>query len=76
MGLVRALLTLPVKGPVQSGLWVARKVHETAEVEFNDPAALRKMLVSLEQQLLNGDISEAAYDKAETEILMRLRGLR
>lgn len=76
MGIVRALLTLPIKGPVNGGLWVARKVHDTAQAELNDPVSLRKSLVQLEQRLLAGDISEDDYDEAETTLLLRIKALQ
>ena len=74
MGLLRALLALPVKGPVNGALLVARKVEEAANKELNDPATLRKSLAQLEMQLLSGEISEEAYDEAEPVLLLRLRG--
>lgn len=75
MGLLRALLTLPVAGPLDGVLWIAGQIHEAAIAEINDPAALRRALVNLEQDLLAGRIDEDTYDAAETRILMRLRGL-
>ncbi|PJI91433.1 gas vesicle protein GvpG [Yoonia maricola] len=75
MGVLRSLLTLPVKGPVNGTLWVARKVEEAATKEQNAPGTLRKALANLERQLLSGEISEEAYDEAETKILLRIRGL-
>ena len=41
----------------------------------HNPASIRKALASLEQQLLAGEISEEAYDAAETELLLRLKAL-
>ncbi len=74
MGLLRSLLSLPVKGPVDGTLWVARKIQEAADNERNDPAALRKALAALETQLLAGLISEDEYDVAETDLLLRIKG--
>lgn len=74
MGLLRTLVTLPVAGPLQGSLWIARKIHEAAEQELNDPAAIRRALARLEQQLLAGEISEEAYDTVELELLQRLQG--
>lgn len=74
MGLLRSILALPVKGPVNGALLIARKVEEAANKELNDPATLRKSLERLERQLLSGEISEEAYDQAETALLLRLRG--
>lgn len=73
MGLLRSLLALPVSGPMKGTMWIAGKIHETAEQELNDPAAIRKALAMLEQQLLAGDISEDDYDEAEAVLLMRLK---
>lgn len=75
MGLLRSLLALPLKAPVDGTLWVAQKIHESAQQELNDPTSIRKTLVALEQKLLAGEISEEEYDEAETELLYRLRAL-
>ncbi|CAN0603477.1 unnamed protein product [Ectocarpus sp. 12 AP-2014] len=75
MGLLRSLVLLPVKGPMDGAVWVAQKINESAQQEWNDPASLRKMLVSLEKQLLAGEISEDEYDKAETDLLLRLKAV-
>lgn len=76
MGIIRRLLALPVAGPVNGGLWIAHKIHDTAQAELNDPTALRKALVDLEGQLLAGAISEDDYDIAEADILLRLKSLQ
>lgn len=73
MGLLRSLLLLPLKGPVDGALWVTGQIMEAAEAEFNNPATLRKTLHQLEQDLIAGRISEDEYDEAETNILWRLR---
>ncbi|MDX8348470.1 gas vesicle protein GvpG [Cognatiyoonia sp. IB215446] len=76
MGVLRGLLALPIAGPINGGIWVARKIYETAEAELNDPAVLRKELVNLEQELLDGTISEADYDLAEADILLRIKAIQ
>jgi hypothetical protein len=73
MGVLRSLLSAPVNIPLQSTLWVARKIHETADQELNDPATLRKALAALEKQLLAETITEDEYDMAETTLLLRLK---
>ncbi|MEO0915903.1 MAG: gas vesicle protein GvpG [Pseudomonadota bacterium] len=73
MGLLGTLMTLPVAGPLKGSLWVAKKIHETAENELNDPSAIRRALARLEEQLLAGEISEDDYDEAEMDLLLRLR---
>lgn len=72
MGVLRRLLLAPVTVPAGTGMWVARKVHEAAEKELNDPAAIRQALVDLEAQLLAGEIDDEAYDAAEDILLSRL----
>ena len=74
MGLLRSLLSMPVKGPIDGTLWVARQIQDAADKELNDPAALRKALAALETQLLAGAISEEEYDEAETRLLLRIKG--
>lgn len=73
MGLLSKLLLLPVKGPIDGALWVTGKITEAAEAEWNDPAALRRQLSWLEGELVAGRLSEADYDRAEEEILLRLK---
>ena len=75
MGILRSLVLLPVKGPMDGAVWVAHKINESVQQEWNDPASIRKSLVSLEKQLLAGEISEDDYDTAETDLLMRLKAL-
>jgi len=74
MGLIRSLLMLPVKGPMDGALWVTGQIMGAADREMNDPGTLRKLLQSLEKDLIAGRITEEEYDEAETQILMRLRG--
>lgn len=75
MGLLKSLILLPVKGPMDGALWVTKKINEAAEKEFNDPAMLRKTLQALEDDLMAGRITEDAYDEAETQLLVRLKAL-
>ena len=73
MGLLRSLILMPVKGPLDGATWVARKIHDSAQQEWSDPANIRKALRDLEAQLLAGEISEDTYDAAETALLQRLK---
>ena len=73
MGLLRTLLLLPVKGPLDGTLWVAGKLAEQVEAERNSPAALRAALAEAERQLLDGTLSEEAYDEIEDDLLERLQ---
>ena len=76
MGLLRGLVTLPLSAPARGTLWLARKIHETAEAELNDPAAIRRELAQLEEALDAGEIDEDTYDAAEEVLLRRLTAAR
>ena len=73
MGLLRQLLRLPVTGPAQATIWVARQVHAAATQEWQDPALIRAELRRLEAALLAGEIDDATYDAAEADLLARLQ---
>jgi hypothetical protein len=72
MGLLRGLLSLPVSGPMRGALWIASKIHEAAEAEHTDPAAIRHALRDLEAALEAGEIDEESFEAAELELLSRL----
>lgn len=76
MGILGALLTLPVAGPVKGSTWVVRKIHDAVEADMNDPAAIRGELERLEAALLSGALSEDEYDTAEQVLLTRLQAAR
>ncbi len=75
MGMLGSLLLLPVKGPMDGAFWVMQKIHGAALEEFNDPATIKRALAALEQALMRDDITEDDYDKAETELLLRLKAI-
>lgn len=76
MGLLTTLLTLPVAAPAKTAWWVAEKIHEQALATYNDPSAIKAEIAALEKRLLAGEISEAAYEVAELELLTRLRDVQ
>jgi len=76
MGLLRTLLTFPASGPVAGTLWVARKIHEAADAEVRDPAAIRRALTALEADLDAGCITEAEFEEVEAILLQRLSEAR
>ena len=76
MGLLRTLLTLPVSAPVGGALWIAARIHESAQQEMTDPAAIRRALGELERELEAGRIDEPTFEAAELILLTRLREAR
>lgn len=71
MGLITQLLTLPL-APVRGAVWVMDQVVLTAEREYYDPEPVRQQLAELEQQLLDGRISEEEFDRREDDLLDEL----
>ncbi|CAM5610333.1 gas vesicle protein GvpG [Streptomyces xanthochromogenes] len=74
MGLLKELLLLPA-APVRGTFWVLGQVAAEAERQYYDPATVRRELAALEQQLTNGEIDEAEFDRREDELLDRLEHL-
>jgi hypothetical protein len=75
MGLITGLLTLPL-APVRGVGWVLDQVVAEADRQRRDPAPILAQLAELEQQLLNGHISEAEFDQREDELLDQLYALQ
>lgn len=76
MGVLRTLLTFPASVPVAGTLWVARKIHDAADAELRDPAAIRRTLGELEAELDAGRITEDEFEDAEAVLLERLSEAR
>ncbi|MER5969991.1 gas vesicle protein GvpG [Streptomyces sp. NPDC002055] len=71
MGLLGEILLLPA-APVRGAGWVLRQVVAEAERQYYDPAAVQRELSSLAEQLDQGLIDEAEFDRREDELLDRL----
>lgn len=74
MGLFSQLITLPL-APVRGALWVTQQLTETAERQYYDPAPVRRELIALEQELVEGRISEQEFDRREDQLLDQLEEL-
>ncbi|KNE79696.1 MULTISPECIES: gas vesicle protein GvpG [Streptomyces] len=71
MGLLGELLLLPL-APVRGTGWVLRQVVAEAERQYYDPSAVQRELSALAEELDNGLIDEAEFDRREDELLDRL----
>ena len=71
MGLITQLLTLPL-APVRGAVWVMDQVVLTAEQQYYDPEPVLRQLAELEQELLDGRITEEEFDRREDELLDEL----
>jgi hypothetical protein len=73
MGLLLKLLTLPVSGPIEGVVWIAKKVAEQADKELYDPEGVHGQLMELELRYDLEEISEEEYLATEQILLERLR---
>jgi hypothetical protein len=76
MGLITRLLTLPITGAPLLVERLARLVADEAERELLDDDSLRGELLSLQERLEGGELSEAEYDRQELLLLRRLDEIR
>jgi hypothetical protein len=75
MGLLKNLLLAPVMLPASGLTFVLAEIRDAADRELNDPQAIRREMLELQQRLDAGLISEDAYDSAEAELLARLNAI-
>ncbi|MFZ5649723.1 MAG: gas vesicle protein GvpG [Bacillota bacterium] len=66
------LLLLPLVGPIEGLIAIARKVQELADKELNDPEDIKKRLAGLQMNLELGRITEEEYLLEEAELLEKL----
>ena len=52
------LLLSPIMGPINGVVWIAEKIEERANTEFDDQENLNKQLLTLQLSLYMGDITE------------------
>lgn len=71
---MKALL-LPIMGPIDGVVWIAKKIEERANTEFNDQENLHKQLLTLQLSFDIGEITEEEYEAQEEEILLRIQAL-
>ena len=76
MGWLFKLITLPVTGPLDSLVWIAKKVAEQADRELYDAEKVHGQLMELELKLDLGEINEEEYLVTEEVLLERLRIIR
>lgn len=70
------LLGLPFSLPAAGVKWVFNTVLEQAENEYYDDAPVKEMLLLLNMQLEEGEISEEEFAEQEQVLFARLREIR
>ena len=76
MGLLKTILTAPVRAPVNGFFWVAGKLAEKLEAEVYDPKKIQKELEDLQLKFDLGQITEEQLEEGETILLERLKAIR
>lgn len=76
MGILCRILTLPVRGPIEGVLWVARRIEQEANAEQWDQDKITGALSELELKLDLGEIGVDEYEVRETSLLQRLKELQ
>jgi len=71
MGLLD-LVFLPIMGPVNGLVFVAKRMGEEAERAWFDEEAIRGALLEMELSLQDGQITEQEYAEAEEQLMERL----
>ena len=75
MGLITGLLTLPL-APVRGTVWIAERILEQAEAEFDDEGAIMTQLMEIDAAREVGEIGEQEAAEAEDVLLERLIAIR
>jgi hypothetical protein len=75
VGLLRGLVLLPL-APVRGVIWVAERIAQQAESEWQDQGAIRRRLDELDLAHELGELSDEEYEAAQDELLERLAAER
>jgi hypothetical protein len=76
MGILGRLLTLPVLGPIDGVLWIARTIEEQANAERWDESKVGAALAELELDLDLGKIGLEEYEAREAALLQQLKKIK
>jgi Gas vesicle protein G len=69
--MLQQLLFAPITGFV----WIAEQVHDRVMEELDQKEILKRQLLSLQNALEFGQISEEDYDEQEEKILLALQAI-
>ncbi|MFN5064969.1 MAG: gas vesicle protein GvpG [Aphanizomenon sp.] len=69
------LLLLPIMGPLSGVVWIAEKIQERTNTEFDAQENLHKQLLSLQLSFDIGEIGEEEFEVQEEEILLKIQAL-
>jgi hypothetical protein len=69
------VLLAPIMGPISGVVWIAEKIQERTNTEFDAQENLHKRLLSLQLAFDIGEISEEDFEAQEEEILLKIQAL-
>ena len=72
MGLLSAMATAPLTGPIKGVFWIVKTLAAHAEQELYNEDNIRKDLLRLEQKYELGQITLDDFENAESQLLERL----
>ncbi|GAA3527237.1 gas vesicle protein GvpG [Nonomuraea rosea] len=75
MGLLTSIMGWPLL-PVRGVVWLAQRIQEQAEREFNNPMAVRRQLEEIEAARAAGEITEEEQNHLYQQVLQRVTGNR
>jgi hypothetical protein len=69
------LLLAPITGPIGGVVWIAEKIQERTNTEFDAQENLHKRLLSLQLAFDLGELGEEEFEAQEEEILLKIQAL-
>jgi hypothetical protein len=75
VGLLTSIMGWPLL-PVRGVVWLAQRIQEQAEREFNNPMAVRRQLEEIEAARAAGEITEEEQNHLYQQVLQRVTGNR
>lgn len=73
MGIFSTLVLLPVKGPIDFTIWIARQIEEAANEQRNDQqSVLSSQLRAITEQWERGEVSQEEYETVADSLISEL----
>ncbi|MEB3147778.1 MAG: gas vesicle protein GvpG [Sphaerospermopsis sp.] len=69
------ILLAPITGPIGGVVWIAEKIQERTNTEFDAQENLHKRLLSLQLAFDLGELGEEEFEAQEEEILLKIQAL-
>jgi hypothetical protein len=74
--LLGKILTSPVTGPLDTALFVARRINDQVAEEYLDEGKVQADLLDLTMRYEHGELDDAAFEEQQEAILDHLNDIR